>query len=149
MSLRIRKNGKIFCAALTNELDGDMYIDDNLHYHLSVETEVLRTYPEPEHTEKGGQWFWRHEAPEGMQDNIEEAGSESSTGSESLIRTTATAYSITDSTTGGHTKYDINVDEEGVLLITSGGGDHLLIESREVLDCISSLSSKLFDECDK
>ena len=45
-----------------------------------------------------------------------------------------------------HTKYDINVDEEGVLLITSGDGDHLLIESREVLDCISSLSSKLFDE---
>ena len=29
-----------------------------------------------------------------MQDNIEEAGSESSTGSESLIRTTATAYSV-------------------------------------------------------
>ena len=27
-----------------------------------------------------------------------------------------------------------------------GSGDHLLIESREVLDCISSLSSKLFDE---
>ena len=70
-------------------------------------------------------------------------------GSESLIRTTATAYSITHSTTGGHTKYDINVDEEGVLLITSGGGDHLLIESQEVLDCISSLSSKLFDEYDK
>ena len=84
-----------------------------------------------------------------MQDNIEEAGSESSTGSESLIRTKATAYSVTDSTTGGHTKYDINVDEEGVLLINSGDGDHLLIESREVLDCISSLSSKLFDEYDK
>ena len=33
-----------------------------------------------------------------------------------------------------------------MLLITSGDGDHLLIESREVLDCISSLSSKLFDE---
>jgi len=48
-----------------------------------------------------------------------------------------------------HTKYDINVDEEGVLLITSGDGDYLLIESREVLDCISSLSSKLFDEYDK
>ena len=30
-----------------------------------------------------------------------------------------------------------------MLLITSGD---LLIESREVLDCISSLSSKLFDE---
>ena len=42
-----------------------------------------------------------------MQDNIEEAGSESSTGSESLIRTTATAYSITDFTVGGHTKYVI------------------------------------------
>jgi len=70
MSLRIRRSGEVFCAALAEEEDGDMYIDDNLHYYLSVEKEVLRTYPEPEHTEKGGQWFWRHEAPEGMQDNF-------------------------------------------------------------------------------
>jgi hypothetical protein len=31
MALRIRKDGRIFCAALRQEEDGDTYIDDELH----------------------------------------------------------------------------------------------------------------------
>lgn len=67
MSLRIREDGSIWCAAMTDEQSGDLYIDDQLHYHLSVEVGVLKTWPEPEHTENGGQWFWVHDAPDGME----------------------------------------------------------------------------------
>jgi len=35
MSLRVRKNGKILCAAKSKPLDGDIYIDDNIHAWLS------------------------------------------------------------------------------------------------------------------
>lgn len=34
MSLRIRKNGSIVCAAMTQDEDGDKYINDNTHYNI-------------------------------------------------------------------------------------------------------------------
>ena len=36
MAIRIRKNGRIFCAAMFPEEPGDTYINDQLHYHHSV-----------------------------------------------------------------------------------------------------------------
>lgn len=41
MSLRWRKNGKLLCAAKHPEKKDDTYIDDRLHYLLSVELKVV------------------------------------------------------------------------------------------------------------
>jgi len=35
MALRVRSNGKILCAAKSKPMDGDIYIDDNIHAWLS------------------------------------------------------------------------------------------------------------------
>lgn len=65
MALRIRKNGRIFCAALHAEKPRDTYIDDGLHYQMSVVHKVLITEPMPEH-EKRGEWWWRGQVPTGI-----------------------------------------------------------------------------------
>lgn len=65
MAIRVRTSGKMVCAALSEALPGDTYIDDALHYHLSVEQGVICTYPMPRHVEEGGEWFWSGFAPEG------------------------------------------------------------------------------------
>jgi len=57
MALRIRKDGRIFCAALTKEQEGDTYIDDALHYEMSVVHKVIVTKSMPEHLETG-EWWW-------------------------------------------------------------------------------------------
>ena len=66
MALRIRADGSVLCAAHHPEMPGDTYIDDGLHYTLSVMHGVLVTLPMPEHVEPGprmGQWWWRGNAP--------------------------------------------------------------------------------------
>ena len=65
MALRIRKDGKILCAALHPEKHGDTYIDDTLHYEMSVRHGVLVTEPEPEHS-KRGEWWWKNQVPGGV-----------------------------------------------------------------------------------
>ena len=60
MSLRIRKNGDIFCAALTEAEYGDTYIPDNVSSLLSGATgeePMIVTDPEPIHSTHG-QWWW-------------------------------------------------------------------------------------------
>ena len=43
MAVRIRANRKIIvCAAMSEAQSGDCYLDDHVHYVLSVELEVLR-----------------------------------------------------------------------------------------------------------
>jgi len=55
MSIRWRKTGELLCAAKCEEEEGDTYIDDRLHYQLSVELGVI----EPNHDEKRtGHWHW-------------------------------------------------------------------------------------------
>lgn len=66
MALRIRKDGRVFCAALTAEEPGDTYIDDAMHYHLSERFRVLVTYPMPKHAETG-EWWWAGNAPDGVE----------------------------------------------------------------------------------
>lgn len=70
MAVRIRKSGMILCAAMHPKLPGDTYIDDGLHYILSVKRKVLVT--EPMELSKGegqgghakhGRWWWRGQAP--------------------------------------------------------------------------------------
>lgn len=65
MALRIRKDGRILCAALHVKKAGDTYIDDGLQYELSVVCRVLVTEPEPEHS-KRGEWWWHGQVPEGV-----------------------------------------------------------------------------------
>lgn len=58
MSLRWRSDGTdktLVCGAKSNPRDSDTYIDDRLHYHLSL-TGVI----EPDENEKtNGLWYWR------------------------------------------------------------------------------------------
>ena len=62
MAVRIRRSGEIVCAAMHPAEDGDTYIDDGLHYELSVEKRVLVTEPMELHA-KSGRWWWRGQAP--------------------------------------------------------------------------------------
>ncbi len=66
MALRIRNDGSIFCAALSTEKEGDCYLDDDLHYELSVVKKVLVTTKNPFHMEKGGEWWWKGQEPKGI-----------------------------------------------------------------------------------
>ena len=63
MAVRIRKNGKIVCAALNKVLNGDCYIDDGLHYNLSVERKILVTTENDYHMANGGEWWWKGQEP--------------------------------------------------------------------------------------
>lgn len=63
MAVRIRKNGQIFCAALSKALDGDCYIDDDLHYELSAVRKLLVTTENDYHIANGGEWWWRSQEP--------------------------------------------------------------------------------------
>lgn len=65
MAVRIRKDGRILCAALHPPEEGDTYIDDGLHYQMSVEHRVIGTEPEPKHSTHG-EWWWLGNVPEGV-----------------------------------------------------------------------------------
>lgn len=55
MALRIRKDGRILCAAMHKEEPEDTYIEDQLHYEMSVIYRVITT---DEHHEEHGEWWW-------------------------------------------------------------------------------------------
>ena len=57
MSLRWRVTGELICGAKSSPEPDDCYIDDNLHYHLSIVQKVLV----PDTNEKeNGLWYWLH-----------------------------------------------------------------------------------------
>jgi hypothetical protein len=62
MALRIRKDGRILCAAIHSAEDGDTYIDDELHYEMSVERKILVAEPSDLHNQSG-QWWWSGNIP--------------------------------------------------------------------------------------
>jgi hypothetical protein len=66
MSLRIRKDGRILCAAIHPAEDGDTYIDDGLHYTMSVERKVIGAEKHEDHM-RSGQWWWMGNIPEGIE----------------------------------------------------------------------------------
>ena len=57
MSLRWRKTGELVCAAKSEPEEGDTYINDRLHYELSV---IQKTIVPDLQEEKTGRWFWLH-----------------------------------------------------------------------------------------
>ena len=56
MALRIRKNGNIFCAALSKPKEGDVYINCGIHYMSSQIRKSIITQPMPLHKINGGKW---------------------------------------------------------------------------------------------
>lgn len=62
MAIRVRTDGTMWCAALTPEMPGDTYIDDGLHYQMSVEHGVIVALPMFAH-ESHPQWWWAASAP--------------------------------------------------------------------------------------
>lgn len=62
MALRIRKDGRILCAALHPKEEGDTYIDDGLHYEMSVIHRVIVTEPNDKHMIRG-EWWWAGNVP--------------------------------------------------------------------------------------
>ncbi len=72
MALRIRKDGRILCAAKHPAQEGDTYLHDGIHYKLTVETRAIVSEPmnpDPANPGRGGhaahgEWWWGHEVPE-------------------------------------------------------------------------------------
>lgn len=62
MAIRVREDGRMFCAALSEPMDGDTYIDDALHYDMAVTHGVIVALPMPEHI-KNCEWWWVSAAP--------------------------------------------------------------------------------------
>lgn len=62
MAMRMRRDGTMWCAAHTQPMEGDAYIDDGVHYLLSVELGVIVALPMPAH-EQHCQWWWIDGAP--------------------------------------------------------------------------------------
>lgn len=58
MAIRWRKDGRLLCAAMTEPKEGDAYIDDRLHYQLSVVSRAIIADIDHEHT---GLWYWMHQ----------------------------------------------------------------------------------------
>jgi hypothetical protein len=68
MAVRIREDGRILCAAMHSAAPGDVYLDDQAHYVLSVETGVLVTEEMFNPAGRGGhaahgEWWWRDAVP--------------------------------------------------------------------------------------
>ena len=58
MSIRWRLSGALVCAAMSEPEDGDTYIDDRLHYQLSVTSRAI--IADTDH-EESGLWHWIHQ----------------------------------------------------------------------------------------
>ena len=65
MALRIRKNGVILCAAMHKAEDGDVYINDGVHYYLSVIMKIIVTEPMDFHKDRG-EWWWKWNVQKGI-----------------------------------------------------------------------------------
>ncbi len=57
MSIRWRSNGEMLCAATSEIEPDDCYIDDRLHYQLSV---ISRSIIADIDHENNGLWYWVH-----------------------------------------------------------------------------------------
>jgi len=65
VALRIRKNGRVLCAAIHLKEPGDTYIDDTLHYEMSAKHKVLVTEEYEQHQHRG-EWWWSGNVPAGI-----------------------------------------------------------------------------------
>jgi hypothetical protein len=66
VSLRIRSDGRILCAAMHEAEPGDTYLDDGIHHRLcrkaAIITEPMNSGTRGGHA-KHGEWWWRDEVP--------------------------------------------------------------------------------------
>lgn len=68
MALRIRKDGRILCAAMHPAKEGDTYLHDGISYKLTVLERVIVTEPMESDNGRGGhgkhgQWWWAGNVP--------------------------------------------------------------------------------------
>ncbi|KKM73444.1 hypothetical protein LCGC14_1410420 [marine sediment metagenome] len=63
MSIRWRVGGVMICAATSEAEPSDCYIDDRLHYQLSVVSRAI--IADVDH-ETNGLWHWVHEEGKGL-----------------------------------------------------------------------------------
>ncbi|KKL49521.1 hypothetical protein LCGC14_2314680 [marine sediment metagenome] len=63
MSLRIRSDGRILCAAMHPAEPGDTYLHDGISYRLTVGFRVLVTEPMHSHA-RHGEWWWADSVPD-------------------------------------------------------------------------------------
>lgn len=57
MAIRWRIDGQLVCAAMCDPEEGDTYINDHLHYQLSVVSKAI--IADVDH-EANGLWHWLH-----------------------------------------------------------------------------------------
>lgn len=55
IAIRWRMDGQLLCAAKSEAKEGDTYIDDRLHYQLSV---ISRSIIADVDHEDNGLWYW-------------------------------------------------------------------------------------------
>ena len=55
MAIRWRRDGRLVCAAMSKEESNDTYIDDRVHYQLSVITRAI--IADDDH-KSNGLWHW-------------------------------------------------------------------------------------------
>lgn len=65
LALLIRADGRILCAAMHKKQAGDTYIDDDLHYQMSVIKKVICTEESGDHS-ANGEWWWAGNIPENI-----------------------------------------------------------------------------------
>lgn len=67
MSLRIREDGRILCAAAHPAAAGDTYLDDRIHEHLcrvgAIVTEAMDDHGGRGGHAAHGEWWWRDQIP--------------------------------------------------------------------------------------
>lgn len=66
MAVRIRENGSIFCATLSEPEEGDTYLNDGISYELSVVQKALVTTKNGYHMKNGGEWWWKGSEPDNV-----------------------------------------------------------------------------------
>lgn len=62
MAVRIRADNRVLCAAMHPAEEGDIYVNDAIHYFLACEAKVLVTEPHEQHI-KRGEWWWVNATP--------------------------------------------------------------------------------------
>ena len=55
MGIRWRSTGTLICASMSKPEEGDTYIDDRLHYQMSV---ISKCIVADEEHERNGLWHW-------------------------------------------------------------------------------------------
>ena len=58
MAIRWREDGRLLCAAASEAKPGDTYIDDRLHYQLSVISCAILPCINHENSRR---WYWVHD----------------------------------------------------------------------------------------